>query len=118
MEMKGWSGLRVRCKAGESVLTALNIAMEDAHTTEHSLEIDGKEVAFFGVYDGHGGSYAAKFCGQSLYKHVLADTSAGYKEALRKGFLSADNELKGGIDGFIKILCIRLTHLDVLPWLY
>ena len=72
--------------------------MEDAHTTIDNLEISNKTYGFFGVYDGHGGSYAAKFAGLHLSNNISQHESftTDIKEALRVGFLKTDQELRAG----------------------
>ena len=42
--------------------------MEDRTTTM----ING-DCAFFGVYDGHGGSAAAEHCQEHLHNHLIAE---------------------------------------------
>lgn len=57
--------------------------MEDAHTTILHLEPDGeKHISFFAVYDGHGGSYAAKYAGLNLFENLKDLT-----EVWEKGWL-------------------------------
>jgi protein phosphatase 2C family protein 2/3 len=85
--------------------------MEDAHTTILDLikEIaaeegkdggsGGKKISFFGVYDGHGGSAVAQFCGKKLHKRIRSDKefeAGDYKKAITKGFLGADEDLENG----------------------
>ena len=43
-------------------------SMEDRTTTM----ING-DCAFFGVYDGHGGSAAAEHCQEHLHNHLIAE---------------------------------------------
>ena len=75
--------------------------MEDAHTTRTKLETgDNKHISFFAVFDGHGGSYAAKYADLNLYLNVMeqGEFKTGlYKEALKKGFLLTDERLLVGI---------------------
>ena len=73
--------------------------MEDAHTTIDSLEVDGKQYGFFGVYDGHGGSYAAKYAGLNLSNNISRNEffTTDLKLALKQGFLKTDQELRIGI---------------------
>lgn len=79
------------------------ISMEDAHATEllmkgaesaaPSLEED---VAFFGVYDGHGGEKAAIFAGQRLHQLVAltpAFAKGDFVTALKEGFLLCDEAI-------------------------
>jgi protein phosphatase PTC2/3 len=75
--------------------------MEDAHTTINQLSPDdSKHISFFAVFDGHGGTHAAKYCGQHLHG-VLSSCSefqtGDYKKALKTGFLTTDERLRKGI---------------------
>ncbi|KAJ3273413.1 Protein phosphatase 2C 2 [Terramyces sp. JEL0728] len=71
--------------------------MEDAHTTLTDLEQDNKHISFFAVFDGHGGSHAAKFSGKNLHLNIvktLQFKEGKYQEALKQGFLDTDVELR------------------------
>lgn len=55
-----------------------------------------ENVAFFAVYDGHGGKSAAIFAGQHLHELVACQDSfakGNYALALKDGFLSTDESL-------------------------
>ncbi|PVU94136.1 hypothetical protein BB559_003077 [Furculomyces boomerangus] len=81
---------------GASSMQGWRITMEDAHTT--LLKIDPESnIAFFAVFDGHGGSNAAIFAGNSLHKSIFKNehfSKGEYALAIQKGFLSADDELR------------------------
>lgn len=47
--------------------------MEDAHTAKLNLGPDNSECSFFAVYDGHGGSAIAKYCGRELHKKSVSN---------------------------------------------
>lgn len=70
--------------------------MEDAHTT--LTEIDGTaNTSIFAVYDGHGGSYAAKYAGLNMHPSILKSpdfAAKNYEIALKKGFLQTDENLR------------------------
>ncbi|KAF5213317.1 Protein phosphatase 2C 2 [Clavispora lusitaniae] len=54
--------------------------MEDAHATILSMNEDGDDqVAFFGVYDGHGGEKAAIFTGLHLHELIQQTEAFGQK---------------------------------------
>ncbi|KAJ9474490.1 Protein phosphatase 2C-like protein [Pseudozyma hubeiensis] len=89
----------------DSVLYAISemqgwrISMEDAHTT--ILDIKNAEGGivgnFFGVFDGHGGSSVAQYCGRGLHNTLISEANfkqGEYTEALQKAFLDVDEELK------------------------
>lgn len=67
--------------------------MEDSHTHILSLP-DDPGVAFFAVYDGHGGAKIADYAGKHLHKYVINRDE--YREgnvgdALKKAFLELDD---------------------------
>lgn len=105
---------------GLSCMQGWRINMEDAHATILDLprwkpakdgdknaksdEIapadetadDNSHVAFFGVYDGHGGERAAIFAGHRLHEIVRSTEAfqkADYITALKEGFLSCDQAI-------------------------
>lgn len=50
--------------------------MEDEHT--HILALpDDPSAAFFGVYDGHGGTKVAHYAGMHLHKKIVNSTTYG-----------------------------------------
>lgn len=69
---------------------------EDAHIA--ALDFDGhEEIAFFGVYDGHGGAQVARFCAMHMPDELLR--SPEYKkgevaEALKATYLAIDDRLR------------------------
>jgi protein phosphatase PTC2/3 len=85
--------------------------MEDAHAAVLDLqqEKDGKQpqpappdkrLAFFGVYDGHGGEKVAQFTGENLHKIVAKQegfAKADYEQALKDGFLATDRAILNGM---------------------
>lgn len=78
--------------------------MEDAHV--HALPLkENADLAFFGVFDGHGGDLAAKFVAKHLLTYIRnskAYTAATSEEldpeelgnALTEGFTACDKDLK------------------------
>lgn len=72
--------------------------MEDRYTA--SFDVDrNPNLAFFGIYDGHGGATAAEFTSQNLGKNVMAELEErneekefGYEIAIRTGYLKTDEE--------------------------
>lgn len=84
---------------GLSTMQGWRINMEDAHTTVLDLnegEDGADKVAFFAVYDGHGGEKIAIFTGDNLYKIVKKQeqyAAKNYGQALKDAFLAADVEI-------------------------
>ncbi|ONH69670.1 Protein phosphatase 2C 2 [Cyberlindnera fabianii] len=110
-------GQNAKYAFGLSSMQGWRINMEDAHTTilnlNDDLDTDNDEdnekvgasttshsddsgVAFFGVYDGHGGEKIAKFTGETLYKIVKKQPEfqkGNYGQALKDAFLAADEAI-------------------------
>lgn len=94
--------------------TCFNFLFVDAHT--HILELpEDSSAAFFGVFDGHGGSAIAKHAASNLHKFVVQRPE--YKEgdipaAITQGFLElddfmqADSKLKNEISGTTAVTCL------------
>jgi protein phosphatase 2C family protein 2/3 len=88
--------------------------MEDAHaavldlqakyTSEDNKPTDpDQRLAFFGVYDGHGGDKVALFTGENLHKIVAkqdAFAKGDIEQALKDGFLATDRAILEGSWGF------------------
>jgi protein phosphatase 2C family protein 2/3 len=84
------------------------ISMEDAHACLLDLQAHteggkpteaDKRLAYFGVYDGHGGDKVAIFTGEHLHEIVTkqeAYKSGDLKKALQDGFLAADRAILSG----------------------
>lgn len=83
---------------GLSYMQGWRINMEDDHATVLDLneETSGDHVAFFGVYDGHGGEKSAIFTGRHLHeliKQTPAFNRKDYVNALKDGFLLCDQAI-------------------------
>ena len=86
--------------------------MEDAHTavldlqsedagTSHQQAPPDKRLAYFGVYDGHGGEKVAHFAGENIHKIVAkqdAFKKGDIEQALKDGFLATDRAILNGED--------------------
>ena len=87
--------------------------MEDAHAAVLDLqpETNGqtitpakpdKRMAYFGVYDGHGGEKVAQFAGENIHKIVAkqeAFSKGEIEQALKDGFLATDRAILNGMHG-------------------
>jgi protein phosphatase 2C family protein 2/3 len=90
-----------RLTYGVSAMQGWRISMEDAHTAV--LDLIGKDanagadrLAFFGVFDGHGGDKVALFAGENIHKIIAKqDTfkSGDYTQGLKDGFLATDRAI-------------------------
>lgn len=86
------------------------ISMEDAHAAVLDLQAKStggsekptdpdKRLAFFGVYDGHGGDKVALFAGENVHKIVAkqeAFAKGDIEQALKDGFLATDRAILEG----------------------
>lgn len=84
--------------------------MEDAHAAVLDLQAKyinkdekptdpAERLAFFGVYDGHGGDKVALFAGENLHKIVAKQDSfakGDIEQALKDGFLATDRAILEG----------------------
>lgn len=84
--------------------------MEDAHAAVLDLQAKytentdkptdpAKRLAFFGVYDGHGGDKVALFAGENVHKIVSKQDSfakGDIEQALKDGFLATDRAILEG----------------------
>lgn len=111
---------------GVSAMQGWRISMEDAHATILDLQakytgITDKptdpehRLAFFGVYDGHGGDKVALFTGENLHKIVSrqdAFAKGDIEQALKDGFLATDRAILEGL------CCVVVTevHDGSLTW--
>ncbi|KAG7712857.1 hypothetical protein KL950_000728 [Ogataea haglerorum] len=81
---------------GLSCMQGWRISMEDSHSTILNMngsKTDEEQVAFFGVYDGHGGEKVALFTGEKLPDILKATKSyqtREYSQSLKDGFLACD----------------------------
>ncbi|XP_058089788.1 probable protein phosphatase 2C 11 isoform X7 [Magnolia sinica] len=89
-----------RFSYGYSSFKGKRSSMEDFYETSIS-EVDGQMVAFFGVFDGHGGSRAAEYVKKNLFKNLsshpdfINDTKTAIVEAFRQTDTDYLNEEKG-----------------------
>lgn len=57
-------------------------------------------LGYFGVFDGHGGSKASRYCAAHLHQHILASTFMPHlKLSLEDAFLRADANILERFDG-------------------
>lgn len=87
-------------KYGVSEMQGWRANMEDAHTIEEDISDRAKDCAFLAVYDGHGGSLAAKYSAEHVYQELasydgfngeLPPTEIG--TFMKKAFLDVDKKL-------------------------
>ncbi|KAL5120466.1 Protein phosphatase 2C 2 [Pleosporales sp. CAS-2024a] len=86
--MQGW---RISMEDAHACLLDLQAATEGGKPTEAD-----KRLAFFGVYDGHGGDKVAIYTGEHLHEIVTkqeAYKSGDLKKALQDGFLATDRAI-------------------------
>ena len=85
--------------------------MEDAHAAVLDLQTQqegktqqaatsDKRLAFFGVYDGHGGEKVAQFAGEKIHQIVASQeafSKGDMEQALKDGFLATDRAILNGM---------------------
>ncbi|KAL4271592.1 hypothetical protein GQ457_13G022020 [Hibiscus cannabinus] len=90
----------VKFSYGYSCFKGKRPSMEDFYETRIS-EVDGQMVAFFGVFDGHGGSRTAEYLKNNLFKNLsthpgfIKDTKTAIVEAFKQTDDDYLNEEKG-----------------------
>ncbi|XP_010533986.1 PREDICTED: probable protein phosphatase 2C 11 [Tarenaya hassleriana] len=90
----------VKFSYGYSSLKGKRATMEDFFETRVS-ELDGQMVAFFGVFDGHGGARTAAYLKDNLFKNLIShpgfikDTKTAIVEAFKQTDEEYLNEEKG-----------------------
>lgn len=99
--MQGW---RISMEDAHCTVLDVSKPLESTKNSNTDPEIEAlivkppldKHVAFYGVYDGHGGHLAADFTGVYLHR-LVAGTDAyrkgDYVEALTQGFLACDQAI-------------------------
>ncbi|XP_010253791.1 PREDICTED: probable protein phosphatase 2C 25 [Nelumbo nucifera] len=90
-------GFSVYCKKGRRA------AMEDRYSAVVNLQGDAKQ-AFFGVFDGHGGTKAAVFAAENIDKNITDELMKRgedkIEDAVKHGYLTTDSEfLKEDVHG-------------------
>lgn len=89
-----------RFSYGYSTFKGKRASMEDFFETRIS-EVDGQMVAFFGVFDGHGGARTAEYLKNHLFNNLsnhpdfIRDTKSAIVEAFRQTDANYLNEEKG-----------------------
>lgn len=90
-------GYSVYCKRGRRE------HMEDRYTAKDNLRGE-HNLAFFGIFDGHGGAKAAEYAANNLEKNVLDEViisdEEDVEEAVKRGYLNTDSDfLKEDLNG-------------------
>lgn len=112
---------------GLSAMQGWRISMEDAHAAildlqnetegqQHQPAGPDKRLAFFGVYDGHGGEKVAHFAGESIHKIVAkqeAFAKGDMEKALKDGFLATDRAILSGMTIYITYVQITANQLQI-----
>jgi protein phosphatase 2C family protein 2/3 len=112
---------------GLSAMQGWRISMEDAHAAildlqnetegqQHQPAGPAKRLAFFGVYDGHGGEKVAHFAGESIHKIVAkqeAFAKGDMEKALKDGFLATDRAILSGMKTYIGYFQITANQLQI-----
>jgi protein phosphatase 2C family protein 2/3 len=95
---------------GLSAMQGWRISMEDAHAAVLDLQPEengkkpspagpDKRMAYFGVYDGHGGEKVAQFAGENIHKIIAKQEGflkGDIEKAMKDGFLATDRAILSG----------------------
>lgn len=77
-------------------------SMEDVHTYVENFA-SRLDWGYFGVFDGHAGNQASKWCGSALHtvleKRLLDDESKDVREVLNDSFIQADEHINSQLGG-------------------
>jgi protein phosphatase 2C family protein 2/3 len=83
-------------RSGEHGEVGCREDMEDATVMADAVEVEGAEdvVAFYGVFDGHGGRAAAEFLRNNLMKNVVRNENfiSDPERALKEAFFRTDQD--------------------------
>ncbi|XLU24364.1 hypothetical protein S245_060430, partial [Arachis hypogaea] len=95
--------------------------MEDRYSAADNLRGQQK-LAFFGIFDGHGGAKAAKFVANNLEKNVLDEVilteEDSIEEAVKHGYVKTDSAfLKSSAELLVLCLSCSGTAPPILPLL-
>ncbi|CAD6230800.1 unnamed protein product [Miscanthus lutarioriparius] len=100
----GWKSEDGSLNCGYSSIRGRRATMEDFYDIKSS-RIDDKQINFFGVFDGHGGTRAAGYLKQHLFENLLkhpafiGDTKSAMSESYKKtdaDFLDAEGNIQVG----------------------
>lgn len=80
---------------GYNELPGYRVNMEDAMCFSTALSFKGEPMSLFSVFDGHGGSLAARFCAEHLLDvfHVHLELDLNLEEILKRTVLSLDEKM-------------------------
>ncbi|KAL4914219.1 phosphatase 2C-domain-containing protein [Aspergillus aurantiobrunneus] len=88
--MQGW-----RISMEDAHAAVLDLQAKQSNSSDKPTDPD-KRLAFFGVYDGHGGDKVALFAGENVHKIVAKQetfSKGDVEQALKDGFLATDRAI-------------------------
>ena len=85
--------LRIASTQSHDQPTEPNFSSNNSGSQNHD------KTSFFAVFDGHGGSSVARYCGKNLHNRIVSDESfkTNINVCLKNSFLGTDVDLKSGI---------------------
>eukprot|EP00475_Leptophrys_vorax_P033673 TRINITY_DN532_c0_g1_i1.p1 TRINITY_DN532_c0_g1~~TRINITY_DN532_c0_g1_i1.p1 ORF type:complete len:401 (-),score=72.34 TRINITY_DN532_c0_g1_i1:85-1287(-) len=89
----------VHCRVATCSMQGYRLSMEDAHSVHMDLP-NHAHTAFLGVFDGHGGASASKFCSETVHVKCAQATSLAEHDIKNivlqtdEEFLKPENELR------------------------
>jgi protein phosphatase len=101
-------------RVGSAIMQGWRESMEDAHSVVLSLE-KHSDVGFFGIFDGHCGKEASKFCSDKMYKYIDSVDDLNNEEVVTSKIVQLDNEfMENNIidDGTTAIFAITIPQVN------
>ncbi|KAF8696927.1 hypothetical protein HU200_036571 [Digitaria exilis] len=116
----GWKSEDGSLNCGYSSIRGRRERMEDFYDIKSS-RIDDKQINFFGVFDGHGGTHAARYLKEHLFENLIKHPAfvADTKSAISKTYRKTDADFLDAIaEGNIQVGSTASTAVLVGNHLY
>ncbi|AQK96679.1 hypothetical protein Zm00014a_031731 [Zea mays] len=117
----GWKSEDGSLNCGYSSIRGRRVNMEDFYDIKSS-RVDDKQINFFGVFDGHGGTHAAGYLKQHLFENLLkhpafiGDTKSAMSQSYKKtdaDFLDTEGNIHVGVGSTASTAVLIGNHLYV-----
>ncbi|CAO2170654.1 unnamed protein product [Urochloa humidicola] len=115
----GWKSEDGSLNCGYSSIRGRRASMEDFYDIRSS-RIDDKQINFFGVFDGHGGTRAASYLKKHLFENLIKHSAFvdDTKSAISEIFKKTDEDFLDDIEGNIQVGSTASTAVLVDNHLY
>ncbi|XP_071690640.1 probable protein phosphatase 2C member 13, mitochondrial [Rutidosis leptorrhynchoides] len=98
----GWKSEDGKLSCGYSSFRGKRASMEDFYDVK-TCKINGQTVCLFGIFDGHGGSRAAEYLKENLFKNLMGHPEflSNTRSAISETYQKTDSDfLESGKDSF------------------